>query len=63
MLGNEGFYFFSSEGCEYLDVFDGFFITDIEPELIEGLVSGTLGIQPYIAAFRLTEFFAVRLGN
>ena len=48
---------------ENLDVAFSFFVTHIEPELVESIRSRAVAIEPNVALFRLTKLFAVCLGD
>ena len=49
--------------CEYLDISLGVIVADVEPELVELVWCGTLGIEPDVTAFGFTEFLSVGLGD
>ena len=63
LLLDEGVNLLLGQHGEYLDVFFGVLVGDIEPELIELVGRRALGVEPYVAVLGLAELLAVGLGN
>ena len=63
LLLDEGVDFLLVEDGEYLDVFLGVGVAHVEPELVELVGGGALGVEPYVAALGLAELAAVGLGD
>ena len=55
--------FFLLQRGENLDVALGFFIADVEPELIELIGGGVATVEPNVSLFRLSEFLSVGFGD
>ena len=51
------------ERSEYLDVAFGILVAHVEPELVEAVGRGALGVEPDVAALGLAELLAVALGD
>ena len=49
------------QGGEYLDVALGILVGHVEPELVEGVGTGTVPVEPYITFFGLAELLSVGL--
>ena len=48
---------------EYLDILLGIVVADIEPELIELIRCGALGVEPDVSRLGLTKLLTIALGN
>ena len=63
MLFDEMIDFFLGEVGENLDVAFSFFVTHIEPELVESIGGSAVAVEPDVALFGLTKLLAVCLGD
>ena len=63
MLGNCALNGFAVEHSEDFDIFLSILVRHIEPELVELVRAGTLGVKPDIALLGLSEFATVSLGD
>ena len=48
---------------EYLDILFGIVIADIQPELIELIRCGALGVEPDVSRLGLTKLLTIALSN
>ena len=63
MLFDEGINHILFQRGKYLDILLGIVVADIQPELIELIRCGALGVEPDVSRLGLTKLLTIALGN